>query len=153
MRSLVLPLLCLLCAPLYADGFREVSREGRLAEYEGRLSLSGRFERRQDAETLVWRGDRVCFLPDAAAAGQLPPPADKQDGARFFCFSNHRSATEQLRLAALPPAGYCGVAGAATVVISKYTVESGGDVFDQAWLDSVEKLGSTTPLACPKAGQ
>ena len=135
-------------APLHADGFRLVSREGRQVEYEGSVSLKGRFERRQDAETLVWRGDRVCFTPDAASAAQLPP-AETATARRFFCFSNHRNALEQLHIAALPPAGSCGVSGIATVVVSHYTVEKGENVFDQAWLDRVDAPGTLTPLPCP----
>lgn len=144
------PLFCLTllaAAPVLADGFHEVDRDGRLTEYEGSLRLSGRFEHRQDAETLDWRGDRICFYPDAAAAAQLPGAA--AGAPRFFCFSNDRAAGGMLHVAALPPAGSCGVAGTATVTISKYTVESGDNVFDQAWLDHVDKLGGASPLACP----
>lgn len=138
------------CSLALADDFRLVSQEGRMSEYEGRLSLSGRFERRQDAETLVWRGDRICFFPEAAARARLPGAtgANAQGEPRFFCFSNHNAAARQFRLAALPPAGSCGVAGQATVVISKYTVEA-DNLFDQAWLESVAMLGETAPLACP----
>lgn len=151
MRLPLLGLLALMAsAPLHADDFRLVSREGRLAEYEGSVSLSGRFERRQDAETLVWRGDRVCFTPDAASVARLPPAEGKPAaGARYFCFSNNRSAIEQLRIAAQPPAGSCGVTGAASVMVSRYVVEKGDNVFDQAWLDRVEKAGAMSPLACP----
>lgn len=141
-------LAALVATPALADGFREVGREGRLTEYEGELRLAGRFERRQDAESLVWRGDRICFYPEAAAAARLPA-SPEANGARFFCFSNHRAAQEKLQLSALPPAGSCGVAGTARVVITKYTVETGGNVFDQAWLDRVEKVDGKTPLACP----
>ena len=146
--TLVLALGLLFSTPLLADGFRLVGREGRLTEYEGSVSLSGRLERRQDAETLVWRGDRVCFTPDAASASRLPPAAG-QAANRFFCFSNNRSAAGLLGIPAQPPAGSCGVTGAATVLVSRYTVESGENVFDQAWLDRVEKPGALTPLACP----
>lgn len=150
MRHFALAMLAAIAVtPVWAEGFREVSREGRLTEYEGQLSLSGRFERRQDAETLVWRGDRVCFFPDAPVAAKLPVPAvtSSGDNPRFFCFSNHRAALDKFQLAALPPAGSCGVGGKASVVISRYTVES-GNVFDQAWLDSVQKVDGKTPLAC-----
>lgn len=146
-----LPLLCvalLLSGTALADGFRLLNRDGRQAEYEGTLSVSGRFERRQDAETLDWRGDRVCFYPDAAAAAKLPRDAASKSN-NSFCFSNHRAATEKLQLAAVPAAGSCGVVGTATVAISHYVLESGGDVFDQAWLDRVEKQGPSTPLRCP----
>lgn len=145
---LILALGLSLSAPLFADGFRMVGREGRLTEYEGSVSLVGRVERRQDAETLVWRGDRVCFTPDAASAARLPPAGGKAT-SRFFCFSNNRSATGLLGIPAQPPAGSCGVTGTATVVVSRYTVESGENVFDQAWLDRVERPGALTPLACP----
>jgi hypothetical protein len=131
-----------------ADGLRQVSSEGRLVEYEGSLTLAGRFERRQDAETLVWQGDRVCFRPDAGSARLLPPAGGKA-ATRLLCFSNHRGALEQLHLAALPPAGSCGTAGPATVVVTRYTVEQGDNTFDQAWLDRVERAGPVTPLACP----
>lgn len=149
MRRFVVTLLATACmGPALADGFREVGREGRLTEYEGELRLSGHFERRQDAETLVWRGDRVCFHPDADALPKLPASAESK-GDRYFCFSNHRAAMDKLQLAALPPAGSCGVAGKARVVITRYTVETGGNVFDQAWLERVEKVDAKTPLACP----
>lgn len=145
---LILALGLSLSAPLFADGFRMVGREGRLTEYEGSVSLVGRVERRQDAETLVWRGDRVCFTPDAASAARLPPASGKAT-SRFFCFSNNRNAAGLLGIPAQPPAGSCGVTGTATVVVSRYTVESGENVFDQAWLDRVERPGALTPLACP----
>lgn len=149
MRRIALAVVALaVAAPALADGFREVGREGRQTEYDGQLSLTGRFERRQDAETLVWRGDRVCFYPDAPAAAKLPAAADSKPGARFFCFSNHRAALEKFQLAALPPAGSCGVAGKASVVITRYTVEV-GNPFDQAWLDSVQRVDGKSPLACP----
>lgn len=149
MRIFPVALLALLAsAPLHADGFRLASREGRMAEYEGTVTLSGRYERRQDAETLVWRGDRVCFTPDAASASRLPP-AEGTVATRFFCFSNSRTALDQFHIAALPPAGSCGVAGTATVVVSHYMVEKGENVFDQAWLDRVDKPGPVAPLPCP----
>ena len=144
-------LLCVvfLSSPVLADGFKLVSRDERHAEYEGSLSLSGRFERRQDAETLDWRGDRVCFFPEGAAASQLPYEAAKKRAA-WFCFSNHNSATQQLRLAAQPQPGSCGVSGTATVAISRYVAENGlGETIDQAWLDKVVQQGPTTPLRCP----
>lgn len=144
--------LCLLMLPLsgaaLADGFRLLSREGRQAEYEGTLVVSGRFERRQDAATLDWRGDRVCFYPDAAALAQLPHDAGGKSNVSF-CFSNHHAATEKLQLLTMPGTGNCGVAGTATVAISHYVAESGGDVFDQAWLERVEKQGPNTALRCP----
>jgi hypothetical protein len=129
-----------------ADGFRVANQEGRMTEYSGMLTLSGRFERRQDAETLVWRGDRICFYPDAQFLGQLP--GDKKKDDRYFCFSNHTGALGKLRLSALPPTGSCGVAGTAKVSISRFIVER-GNPFDQAWLDRVEELGGSSPLPCP----
>jgi hypothetical protein len=140
-------LLALAAAPALADGLHEVSRDGRKTEYDGSLSLSGRFEHRQDAETLDWRGDRICFFPDAAAAAQLP---DAAAGRKlWFCFSNNRTAAEQLHLAQVAPAGTCGVTGTATVAISHYVAESGsGDIYDEAWLDHVDRLGDTQPLRC-----
>ena len=105
-----LSLLCfifLLSGTVLADGFCPVSHEGRQIEYEGTLSVSGHFERRQDAETLDWRGDRVRFFPEAAAAAKLP----------------HDAA-------------------------GKGNVENGDDVFDQVWLDRVEKQGPNTLLHC-----
>lgn len=150
--SLLVSLFCLVVLPLSgaarADGFRLLSQEGRQAEYEGTLVVSGRFERRQDAATLDWRGDRVCFYPEAAALSKLPHVATSK-GNSSFCFSNHRAATEKLQIVAAPGVGDCGVAGTATVTISHYVAESGGDVFDQAWLDRVEKQGPSTPLRCP----
>lgn len=131
-----------------ADAFTFVSRDGRQAEYSGSASVSGRFERRQDAETLDWRGDRICFFPDAETRRQLPADALSRSTPRF-CFSNHRAAATQLRLAAAPAAGSCGVTGTATVSISRYVVESGsGDLFDQAWLDKVLQQGPVSPLGC-----
>ncbi|MGH8491485.1 MAG: hypothetical protein ACRERR_00025 [Moraxellaceae bacterium] len=129
-----------------ADGFKLVSRDGRQAEYEGSLSLSGRFERRQDAETLDWRGDRVCFFPEAQAVGLLPRDGGKK-GA-WFCFSNHSAATQQLRVAATQP-GSCGAGGTATVAISHYVAETGvGETIDQAWLEKVVQQGPVTPIRC-----
>lgn len=135
--------------PLWAEGLRQVASEGRLTEFEGRVSVSGRFERRQDDETLVWRGDRVCFQPDAASQARLPGRAEPAGTARYFCFSNHRAALQQFQLAAQPAPGTCGTAGNARVLITKYTVETGGNVFDQAWLERVEALEARSPLACP----
>jgi hypothetical protein len=51
---------------------RKSNRDGRYVEYQGALTLNGRFERLQDSITLDWRGDRVCFFPDAAQAKLLP---------------------------------------------------------------------------------
>lgn len=144
-------LLCflgLLSAFAGADGFRQLDSEGRMTNYEGTMTVSGRFEHRQDAETLSWRGDRVCFYPDAAALAKLPQVSAGKNNP-FFCFSNHRAALEKLQLAAVPAPGLCGEAGTATVAISRYIVESGKDVFDQAWLDRLEKQGSKTTLRCP----
>lgn len=145
-------LLCVLLASgtAIADNLKIVNRDGRQTEYEGSLSVSGRFERRQDAETLDWRGDRVCFYPDAAGLGALPREAAGKRSV-WFCFSNHRAATEQLHLAAAPQPGSCGVTGTATVSISHYVADSGnsGDIFDQAWLDKVVQQGPTSPLRCP----
>lgn len=142
-------LLCcvlMLSSTALADGLTLVSREGRQAEYSGTVSLSGRFERRQDAETLDWRGDRVCFYPDAAGVKQLPSNSNR---TVWFCFSNHRAATQLLSLAPTPPTGSCGVTGTATVAISRYTAEGGtAEVFDQAWLDKVLQQGPTSPLRC-----
>jgi hypothetical protein len=141
-------LSAVISAPAMADGFKLVSRDGRLAEYEGTLSLSGRFERRQDAETLDWRGDRICFFPDASAAAQLPREGAARKGA-WFCFANNKAATQQLRIAATQP-GSCGVTGTATVAISHYVAENGtGETIDQAWLDKVVQQGPTSPLRCP----
>lgn len=142
----VLFCVLLFSAPVLADGFKLVNREGRQAEYEGTLSLSGRVERRQDAETLDWRGDRVCFFPDAQAASLLPRDGGKK-GA-WFCFSNHRAALQQLSLASSPQ-GSCGLSGNATVAISHYTAETGtGETIDQAWLDKVVQQGPVTPIRC-----
>ncbi len=142
----VLFCVVLFSTPVLADGFKLVSRDGRQAEYEGSLSLSGRFERRQDAETLDWRGDRVCFFPDAQAAGQLP--GGKSGG--MFCFSNSRAAMQQFSLAsASQPPGSCGVTGVATVAISHYMAETGvGETIDQAWLEKVEQQGPVAPIRC-----
>ena len=147
-KPVVMMLLLAVAAPAAADGFRVVGQEGRKTEYEGTLSLSGRFERRQDAETLDWRGDRVCFYPDPAALSLLPHDAGSKRSA-WFCFSNHRAAAEQLHLAGQLPAGSCGLTGTATVEISHYIAESGaGDIYDEAWLDHVDHLGDTKPLRC-----
>lgn len=146
-----LPVFCvvfLLSGLALADGFRQTGTEGRQTEFEGTLTLSGRFERRQDAETLVWRGDRICFYPDADAVTKLPRDASGKSNT-FFCFSNHLAAAEKLQLARSPAPGTCGVTGTATATISRYIVESGSNVFDQAWLDKVEKQGPTSPLRCP----
>jgi hypothetical protein len=148
MRATVLLTMLLCTGPVWAEGFRLVEKEGRFAEYDGRLALDGHFERRQDAETLVWRGDRVCFHPDAAGVARLPAKPGVRSEVRYFCFANHHAATEKFQLATVPPAGSCGMVGKARVVISHYTVET-DSAFDQAVLDSVEKLDGKTPLACP----
>lgn len=135
----------LVSTPVLADAFKLISRDGRQAEYEGTLSLSGRFERRQDAETLDWRGDRVCFFPEGAAASQLPNAAG---GKGWFCFSNHSTATQQLRVASTQP-GSCGATGTATVAISHYIAENGsGETINQAWLDKVVQQGPVSPIRC-----
>lgn len=140
------PLLLLAVATFAeADGFRLANREGRLTEYSGMATLNGRFERRQDAETLVWRGDRICFWPDGEGAAKLP---GEQREERYFCFSNHSGALAKLKLPALPQEGHCGVAGTARVAISRFVVET-GNAFDEAWLDRVDELGPPSPLPCP----
>jgi hypothetical protein len=148
LRTMSLSLCILLVsAPALADGFRFVERDGRQAEYEGSLKMSGHFERRLDAETLDWRGDRICFYPDNAALAKLPNDAVAKANSSF-CFSNHRTATEQLHVAVVSPtASGCGVSGTATIQVSHYIVESGG-TFDQAALDRVDSLGTTTTLRC-----
>ncbi|MCD6060777.1 MAG: hypothetical protein K0R03_1912 [Moraxellaceae bacterium] len=147
LRKFSLLVLLLSVAELaQAEGFRLANQEGRMTEYSGMLTLTGRFERRQDAETLVWRGDRVCFWPDAEFLDQLP--GNKKSDERFFCFSNHTGSLAKLKLPSLPPQGSCGMAGKAKVVISRYVVER-GNAFDQAWLDRAEDVGAPTLLPCP----
>lgn len=137
--------LCLGASLVQAAPFKAMNAEGRITEYEGSVSVSGRFERKQDSETLVWRGDRVCFFPDAADQIKLPV-SKKAD--RFFCFSNHQSSVVKLGLPAEPPKGFCGMGATATVTISRYMMEVGTDVYDQAWLDKVEKAAALAPIKC-----
>lgn len=138
-----------LSATAFADStFTLVNRDGRQAEYTGVANISGRFERRQDAETLDWRGDRICFYPDAETRKILPEEAQSHQNLRF-CFSNHRAAAVQLKLAGQPTPGNCGFTGTATVAISRYVVESGdGDLYDQAWLDKVMQQGPVSNIRC-----
>jgi hypothetical protein len=144
----ILSALVLFSAPAWADGFRLVSKETGKAEYEGNVTVTGRFERRQDAETLDWRGDRVCFFADAASQASLPGNNGRVNG---FCFSNHSAAAQLLKLSAMPTSGSCGAQGTATVSISRYVAEmtaKGREIFDQAQLDRVLTQGPTTPLRC-----
>lgn len=145
LRKFVLLSLLSAASLAEADGFRLANQEGRMTEYSGMLTLTGRYERRQDAETLVWRGDRICFYPDAEYVGKLP--GTKKD-ERFFCFSNHTGALVKLKLPAVPPEGSCGMVGTAKVVISRYVVEK-GNPFDQAWLDRAEEASEATLEPCP----
>lgn len=131
---------------VWADALVLQNKEGRVAEYAGSVSLSGRFERRQDAESLDWRGDRICFYPDAESSKRLPASGKNQI---WLCFSNHRAAVQMLGLAPTPPAGACGVMGTAHVVVSRYVAEGGtAEVFDQAWLDKVVQQSAPAPLRC-----
>lgn len=138
----------LLAAPALAD-FKLVNRDGRYAEYDGTLTLGGRFERRQDAETLDWRGDRVCFFPEAEAVKKLPRSFPTNKPA-MFCFSNSRSAVALLKLPAVPATGFCGFSGTATVTISRYVVENGiGETYDLAMLGQVADVSPLANIACP----
>lgn len=143
-------LLCaiLLVSPVLASDFKLVSRDGRLAEYSGSSTLSGSFERRQDAESLDWRGDRVCFQPDAVSLRKLPYDALTRK-VTVICFANHRTALKLLELPARSADGSCGTKGKATINISRYTVESGeGEIYDLAWLDGVESKSAVESIAC-----
>lgn len=138
----------LLATPSLANNFNLVSKDGRLTEYSGLATLSGDFERRQDAESLDWRGDRVCFRPDAASSQKLPYDAQARK-VTLICFANHRAALKALELSSRSADGSCGVTGKATITISRYTVESGeGEIYDLAWLDKVESKSALTPIAC-----
>lgn len=149
MRTPFLALIgVMLAAPALAD-FKLVNRDGRYAEYEGTLTLGGRFERRQDAETLDWRGDRVCFFPEAEAVKKLPRSFPTNKPA-MFCFSNSRSAVSLLKLPAVPATGFCGFSGTATVTISRYVVENGiGETYDLAMLGQVADVSPLANIACP----
>lgn len=132
-----------------AEAFKLVTQEGRYSEYEGSLTLNGRFERRQDAESLEWRGDRVCFFPEAAGVKQLPGKFDTKKPA-MFCFTNTRTVIAMLKLPPQPPVGACGVNGTARVRISRYVVESGtGETYDLATLDNVSAFSAPSALSCP----
>ncbi|HQV41556.1 MAG: hypothetical protein IT466_11025 [Moraxellaceae bacterium] len=150
MQKIVVIALCLgMSAPVVAAGFKEVSRDGRYVEYQGDLRLSGRFERQQDSITLDWRGDRVCFYPDAVPAKLLPRvfPTNKP---AMFCFSNTRTAINALGLPPEPPEGACGMIGTATVSISRYVVENGmGETYDLATFVSAENVSTLKPVPCP----
>ncbi|MDP2229006.1 MAG: hypothetical protein Q8J78_16195 [Moraxellaceae bacterium] len=148
MRNVLLSSVALVLAlPVQADTFKLVNRDGRYAEYEGTMVMTGRFERRQDAETLDWRGDRVCFFPEAADVKKLPRVFDSRPP--MFCFSNSRSAVTQLQLPAQPPAGSCGIGGRATVNISRYIVENGvGETYDMAMLNQVSDVTPLTAVPC-----
>lgn len=148
-RLFVMVLAASLATPVIASGFREVSRDGRYVEYQGSLTLGGRFERLQDSITLDWRGDRVCFFPTAAQVKQLPRAFAASKPA-MFCFNNTRAAIQALGLPPQPPAGACGMAGTATVSISRYVVENGmGETYDLATLVKAENVSPLNPVACP----
>lgn len=150
MRKMLLLLVGMsLAAPVLADVFREVSRDGRYVEYQGDMSLNGRFERLQDSITLDWRGDRVCFFPEPAQAKQLPHAFPTNKPA-MFCFSNTRFAIASLGLPAQPPSGACGMVGNATVNISRYVVENGmGETYDLATLVKADNVSPLKTVACP----
>lgn len=150
MRNILLMVACMgLTAPVLAGGFKEVSRDGRYVEYQGELTLRGRFERLQDSTTLDWRGDRVCFFPEAALVKQLPRAFPTNKPA-MFCFNNTRSAITALGLPAQPPAGFCGMNGTASVTISRYVVENGmGETYDLATLVKAENVSPLKTVACP----
>jgi hypothetical protein len=113
---------------------RKSNRDGRYVEYQGELTLSGRFERLQDSITLDWRGDRVCFFPEAAQAKLLPrvlPPTSLPCSV-----STIRARPSVFGLPPQPPGrgvwhdrnGHGG--------ISRYVVENGmGETYDlgHAW--------------------
>lgn len=136
-------------APVFAAGFKEVSRDGRYVEYQGELTLNGRFERLQDSITLDWRGDRVCFYPDAAQV-KLLPRAFASNKPAMFCFTNTRSTIAALGLPPQPPAGACGMAGTATVSISRYVVENGmGETYDLATFVKADNVSPLKTVPCP----
>lgn len=150
MRKIVVVAMCLgLSTPVVAAGFKEVGRDGRYVEYQGELTLTGRFERLQDSITLDWRGDRVCFYPDTTQAKLLPRVFASNKPA-MFCFNNTRSAINALGLPPQPPAGACGMVGTATVDISRYVVENGmGETYDLATLVKADNVSPLKPVPCP----
>jgi len=150
MRKVMLLVVGLvLSVRVMANPFKEVSRDGRYVEYQGGLTLKGRFDRLQDATTLDWRGDRVCFFPEAEDARQLPRAFSSSKPA-MFCFSNTRAAIAALGLPSQPPAGACGMTGTATVSISRYVVENGmGETYDLATLVKAVNVSPLMTVACP----
>ncbi|MFP5430528.1 MAG: hypothetical protein ACLGHE_06050 [Gammaproteobacteria bacterium] len=148
-RTFLMVLGLSLVTPALAAGFKEVSRDGRYVEYQGDLTLSGRFERLQDSITLDWRGDRVCFFPEAAQVKQLPR-AFASNKPAMFCFNNTRSAINALGLPPQPPAGACGMSGTATVSISRYVVENGmGETYDLATFVKADNVSPLKSVLCP----
>lgn len=148
-KVMLLAVGLLLTAPVMANPFKEVSRDGRYVEYQGELSLKGRFDRLQDSVTLDWRGDRVCFFPEAEYARQLPRAFSSSKPA-MFCFGNTRTAIAALGLPPQPPAGACGMTGTATVSISRYVVENGmGETYDLATLVKAANMSPLKTVACP----
>jgi hypothetical protein len=149
MRKMIAMAVCIgLSTPVMAAGFKEVDRDGRYVEYQGELTLSGRFERLQDSITLDWRGDRVCFFPDAAQA-KLLPRAFATNKPAMFCFNNTRFAISTLGLPPQPPANECGMTGTATVSISRYVVENGvGETYDLATLVKAQNISPLKSVPC-----
>lgn len=148
-KAILLVVGLVLAAPVMANPFKEVGRDGRYVEYQGELTLKGRFERLQDSITLDWRGDRVCFFPDAESTRQLPRAFSSSKPA-MFCFANTRGAIAQLGLPSAPAAGACGMTGTASVSISRYVVENGmGETYDLATLTKAANVSPLKTVACP----
>jgi hypothetical protein len=133
-----------------AGGFKRSHQEKYLIYYTGTATLTGRFVRRLDKETLEKQGDMLCFFPKGASASFVPRPKGDPRLA-WFCFSNQRKAKTLLKANDTKPKGSCGMQGEATVVVSNYVVNSQeAEVFDTARLVKVIKSPGSRALSCKK---
>jgi hypothetical protein len=131
-------------------GFKRLRQEKHLIYYSGTATMTGKFVRRLDKETLEMQGDTLCFFPKGASASLVPRPKGDPRLA-WFCFSNQKKAKTLLKANDDKPKGSCGMQGEATLVVSHYVVNSqAAEVFDTARLVKVVSSPGSRALPCKK---
>jgi hypothetical protein len=154
---LFVPLLALLGAHLTSfaaepptEGFVRSHQEKQLVYYTGSATLSGRFDRRLDEETLAKQGDVLCFFPKGTSAS-LVPRGKSDPRLPWFCFSNQKKAKSLLRANGDKVKGSCGIQGEATVTVTHYVANlQASEVFDTARIVKLKSSTGPRPLPCKK---
>ena len=132
------------------DGFTRSHQEKLLVYYTGSATLTGRFDRRMDKETLEMQGDMLCFFPKGASAS-LVPRGKSDPRLPWFCFSNQKKAKSRLRADGAKTKGSCGIQGEATVVVTNYVANlARSEVFDTARIVKLKSSTGPRPLPCKK---